>query len=263
MNFPPDIFSEFPELQPGEVWLVGAGPGDPRLLTVMAIHALRSADTIIHDALLDPRTLKLARSDAEIINAGKRGGKPSPHQADINVRIIAEAKRGQRVVRLKGGDPFVFGRGGEEARALVREGIPFRVVPGLTSGLVAPAVSGIPPTTRETNHAIILATGHRAADEIAARDWEKLAATGQPIVLYMALTHLGEIMAAFARGGLGPDTPVAMITDATSENERVVMTNLTDAEKDAEENGVVSPAILIVGANANLREVLHPGMVKP
>jgi uroporphyrin-III C-methyltransferase len=180
MNFPPEIFPEFPELASGHVWLVGAGPGDPRLLTVMAIHALRSADTIVHDALVDPRILRLAREDAEIHFAGKRGGRPSPQQRDINELIIAEAKRGRRVLRLKGGDPFVFGRGGEEAYALVSAGIPFRVVPGITSGLAAPALAGIPATTRETNHAVILAAGHRADDATAARSWEALAATGQP-----------------------------------------------------------------------------------
>lgn len=263
MNLPPDIFPPFPDMAPGEVWLVGAGPGDPRLLTVMAIHALRSADTIIHDALVDPRILRLARADAEVHFAGKRGGRPSPHQRDINERIVAEARRGRRVLRLKGGDPFVFGRGGEEAHALAREGIPFRIVPGLTSGLAAPALAGIPATTRETNHAVILAAGHRAEGDSAVRAWETLAATGQPIILYMALAQLGEIAAAFLRGGMSPDTPAAIISHATSESERVVDTRLADLVADAKAHDVEAPAVIVVGAIAGLRAVLAAAMVRP
>ncbi len=263
MDFPPDIFPSFPDMAPGEVWLVGAGPGDPRLLTVMAIHALRSADCIVHDALVDTRILRLAREGAEIHFAGKRGGKPSPHQRDINELIIAEAKKKKRVLRLKGGDPFVFGRGGEEARALVREGIPFRVVPGLTSGLAAPALAGIPATTRETNHAVILAAGHRADDDSAAGAWEALAATGQPIILYMALAQITEITAAFLRGGLAAETPVAVISHATGEEERILETRLGDLAADVKAKGIEAPAVIVVGANAALRSVLAPGMVRP
>jgi uroporphyrin-III C-methyltransferase len=262
MNFRDDVFGAFPELQPGHVWLVGAGPGDPRLLSVMAVHVVQSADVIVHDALVNPRVLKLAREGTKIHHAGKRGGKPSPHQRDINELIIAEAKKGLRVVRLKGGDPFVFGRGGEEAMALVREGIPFHVVPGLTSGLAGAALAGIPATTRETNHAIILATGHRAVDDEAGREWEKLAATGQPIILYMAMSHLDDIAAAFLRGGLSPTTPVAILSSISSEGERVLDTELGRAAKDAKEQGIAAPAIIVVGAIAGLRSVLAKGMLK-
>jgi len=260
MNFPPDIFPAFPDMRPGEVWLVGAGPGDPRLLTVMAIHALRSADTVVHDALVDPRILKLARDGAEIHFAGKRGGRPSPHQRDINELIIAEARKQRRVLRLKGGDPFIFGRGGEEALALVRAAIPYRVVPGLTSGLAALALAGIPATTRETNHTVILAAGHRAEDERAARDWEALAATGQPIVLYMALAQLDEIAAALRRGGLSDDTPAVIISHATSDKERIVETRLDRLAEDARAQAIEAPAVILIGANASLRAVLAPGM---
>ncbi|WP_439542480.1 uroporphyrinogen-III C-methyltransferase [Hyphomicrobium sp.] len=262
MNFPPEIFPEFPELAPGQVWLVGAGPGDPRLLTVMAIHALRSADTIVHDALVDPRILRLAREDAEVHFAGKRGGRPSPQQRDINELIIAEARRGRRVLRLKGGDPFVFGRGGEEAYALVAAGIPFRVVPGITAGLAAPALAGIPATTRETNHAVILAAGHRADDETAARSWEALAATGQPIILYMALAQIAEITAACLRGGLPPSTPAAVISHATGAEERIIETCLADLPAAVVAHAITSPAVIVIGANAALRSVLAPGMLK-
>lgn len=263
MNFPPDIFPDFPEMKPGEVWLVGAGPGDPRLLTVMAIHALRSADSIVHDALVDARILRLAQDRAEIHFAGKRGGRPSAQQRDINELIIAEAKRGKRVLRLKGGDPFVFGRGGEEAHALVEAGVPFHIVPGLTAGLVAPALAGIPATTRETNHAVILAAGHRADSEEAGRAWEALAATGQPIILYMALAQLEEIAAAFLRGGLNPATPATIISHATSDEELIIDTQLGELVAAARTNAVEAPAVIVVGSIAGLRSVLSSGMVKP
>lgn len=263
MPFSSDIFPPFPEMAPGEVWLVGAGPGDPRLLTVMAVHALRQANTIVHDALVDPRILRLAAEHAEIHFAGKRGGRPSSQQRDINELIVAEAKKGRRVLRLKGGDPFVFGRGGEEARALVRAGIPYRVVPGLTAGLAAPALAGIPATSRDTNHAVILAAGHRAAGEERAADWEALAATGQPIVLYMALAQLPEIVAAFERGGLRPETPATIISNATGEEERILETRLGRLVSDAKVSGIEPPAVIVVGANAALRATLAPGMIRP
>ncbi|WP_295557703.1 uroporphyrinogen-III C-methyltransferase [uncultured Hyphomicrobium sp.] len=263
MDFPPDIFPAFPDMRPGEVWLVGAGPGDPRLLTVMAIHALRSADTIVHDALVDARILRLARDGAEIHFAGKRGGRPSPQQRDINELIVVEAKRGRRVLRLKGGDPFVFGRGGEEAHALIGAGIPYRIVPGLTSGLAASALAGIPATTRETNHAIILAAGHRAEGDDAARAWEALAATGQPIILYMALAQLEEIAAAFLRGGMNPETPATIISHATGEQEHVVDTCLADVVESASSNGIEAPAVIVIGSIAGLRAILASGMVRP
>jgi uroporphyrin-III C-methyltransferase len=261
MNLPTDILPEFPEMKPGEVWLVGAGPGDPRLLTLFAVHALGVADAIVHDALVDPRILKLARPGAELHHAGKRGGKPSPQQRDINELIIALAKKGQRVLRLKGGDPFVFGRGGEEAMALVRAGVPFRVVPGLTSGLAGAALAGIPATTRETNHAIILAAGHRAVDETSEREWAALAATGQPIVLYMAMPHLEDIARAFQSGGLGAETPVAIISSATLDNERVIETTLGAAAQDAKAHAIEPPTIIIVGNIATLRRELITRMV--
>ncbi len=263
MNYPSVIFPPFPAMLPGEVWLVGAGPGDPRLLTGMAVHALGQAEVVIHDALVDPRILKLARPEAALHHAGKRGGKPSPTQRDINELIIAEARAGRRVLRLKGGDPFVFGRGGEEARALVRAGIPFRVVPGLTAGLSGPALNAIPATTRETNHAVILAAGHRAVDEAAEREWELLARTGQPIILYMAMPHLAEIAAAFMRSGLAAETPVTIIASASLDNERVLETRLGEAAEAAKAAAIEPPTIIVVGAIAALRAELRAGMVKP
>ncbi len=262
MNLPSDIFPPFPEMKPGEVWLVGAGPGDPRLLTLMAVHALGVADAVVHDALVDSRILKLARAGAEIHHAGKRGGKPSPHQRDINELIIALAKKGLRVLRLKGGDPFVFGRGGEEALALVRAGIPFRVVPGLTSGLAGPALAGIPATTRETNHAIILAAGYRAIDETAEREWEALAAhrPADHSLHGDAASRRDRARVSDAAASVA-DTPVTIIASATLENERVLETSLGSAAADAKANAIEPPTIIIVGSIAGLRRELIAGMV--
>lgn len=258
-----EILPPFPPMVAGEVWLVGAGPGDPGLLTLMALHALRSADCIVHDALVDARILALANPDAERHFAGKRGGRPSAQQRDINELIVAEAKKGRRVLRLKGGDPFVFGRGAEEVRALVRAGLPYRVVPGLTAGLAAPALAGIPATSRETNHAVILAAGHRAAEGEDARAWEALAGTGQPIILYMALAQLANIAAAFERGGLPAETPATLISNATTDRERIIETTLGRLASDAEVSGIESPAVIVVGRNAALRAELAPGLTRP
>jgi uroporphyrin-III C-methyltransferase len=261
MTLLPDGLLSFPDFPPGEVWLTGAGPGDPRLLTLLALHALRSAEDIVHDALVDARILALAGPAARLHFAGKRGGKPSPHQRDINETIIALARAGRRVLRLKGGDPFVFGRGGEEALALTRAGIRFRVIPGVTAGLAGAALAGVPATTRDTNHAVILASGHRAVDETAAADWERIARTGQPIVLYMAMAHLAAITAAFQRGGLPADTPVAIVSAATTPEERVLDTRLGSAAADAAAAGIGPPAIIVVGATAALRSELLAGLV--
>ena len=262
MDALPNDFPPFPQMQQGEVWLVGAGPGDPRLLTLMAVHALRAADVIVHDALIDPRVLSLARAGTRFHPAGKRGGKPSPTQQDITEQLISFARSGHRVVRLKGGDPFVFGRGGEEAKALADAQIPFRIVPGLTAGLAAAALAGIPATTRETNHAVILATGHRALDEPAIKSWEALARTGQPIIVYMGIAKLAQIAEAFVRAGLDPHTPVAIIASATFPEERVLDTELATAAADAQNNGIASPAIVIVGGITALAPDLRQHLLR-
>ena len=250
------MYPEFPPFEPGEVWLVGAGPGDPRLLTLMAVHALRSCDVVVHDELIDPRVLHYLRPGADIESAGKRGGKPSPHQSDINERLIALARENKRVLRLKGGDPFVFGRGGEEALSLARAGVRFRVVPGLTSGLAGAALAGIPATTRETNHAVILATGHRAIDEHSAREWEAMARTGQPVILYMAMAHLGELPAPSCAGAWPPTRPSPSSVRQPSPTERVFETELHRAADDAKANNVGAPAVVVVGRIAALRSEL-------
>ena len=255
-------FPDLPDFPPGEVWLAGAGPGDPRLLTVLALHALSMADDVVHDALVDPRVLQHARQGAELISAGKRGGRPSPQQRDINEVLIDRARQGRRVLRLKGGDPFVFGRGWEEAAALTAAGVPFRVIPGLTSGLAAVALAGIPTTSRGTNHAVVLAAGHRAEEGRSAADWAALAKLGQPIVLYMPMTQLAEITAALQAGGLAPDTPAALIQSATTSAERVLESTLGSLADDAQAHGIGSPAVAVIGAIAKLRRHLLSGMVR-
>src|SRR5690606_25681458 len=152
--------ADFPPMQPGSVWLVGAGPGGPGLVSLLAYHALGQADVIVHDALVSSELLGMAPAATERVFAGKRGGRPSPRQADISLQLIDLARCGKRVLRLKGGDPFMFGRGGEEAGALARAGIPFRIVPGISSGLGGLAYAGIPVTHRDTNQTVIFLTGH-------------------------------------------------------------------------------------------------------
>ncbi len=255
-NFPP-----MPDFPPGEVWLAGAGPGDPRLLTLLALHAVRAADDIVHDALVDRRVLALKHSGAQLIAAGKRGGKPSPHQNDINGILIERARAGRRVLRLKGGDPFVFGRGWDEVLALAEAGIRYRLIPGVTSGLAATALAGIPATTRDTNHAVVLAAGHRADDDHSSADWEALARLGQPIVLYMPMTQLAGITAALMKGGLAADTPAALLQSATTEDEKVVDSTLGTLVEDARNNAIGSPAIVVIGAVAGLRRQILSGLV--
>ena len=259
MNF--EGFPDLPDFPPGEVWLTGAGPGDPRLLTVLALYALSKADDVVHDALIDARVLRLARAGAQFIRMGKRGGRPSSQQRDINEILIERARMGRRVLRLKGGDPFVFGRGWDEASALGAAGVRFRVIPGLTSGLAGAALAGIPATSRDTNHAVVLAAGHRAEDGRSAADWEALARLGQPLVLYMPMAQLAEICAALQRGGLAPDTPVALIESATTKEERVLESRLSGLASDAARHEAGSPAIVVIGAIAGLRQRLLSTMV--
>jgi uroporphyrin-III C-methyltransferase len=245
----------YPKLAPGEVWLVGAGPGDPGLLTLDALAGLLQADVIVHDALVDSRVLALARRGAQMQFAGKRGGRPSTAQEDISAQLVKFAQRGLRVLRLKGGDPFVFGRGGEEILALAAAGVPFRVVPGITAGLAGLANAGIPATMRGINHAVILATGHDPDDE-GNLDWTALARTRQPLVLYMGLRNLGKIAAALLRGGLPAGTPAAVIASATLADQQVLVSTLERVAADALEANFAAPAIVVIGHIVRTRQQL-------
>lgn len=248
-----DLSRLSPAFGPGTVWLVGAGPGDPGLLTVHALNALAQADVIVHDALIGEGVLSLARDGAELEYAGKRGGRPSAQQDAISERLITLARAGKRVLRLKGGDPFVFGRGGEEALALARADISFRIVPGVSSGLAALAMHGVPATTRDTNHAVILATGHCASTDEGV-DWEALARAGAPIVLYMAVSNLAAIAKALMRGGLSGATPTLIVHGATTPRETLLEAPLAQLPALAERGAIASPAIVAVGAIAAFRQ---------
>lgn len=249
-----------PTIEPGTVWLVGAGPGDPGLLTLHAANALAQADVVVHDALIGEGVLALARDGAVLEYAGKRGGKPSAAQRDICERLIVLARAGKRVVRLKGGDPFVFGRGGEEAMALAQAGIRFRIVPGVSSGLAALAIHGVPATTRDTNHAVVLATGH-AAEGADGTDWAALARAGAPIVLYMAVSTLPAIAAQLIEGGLSPATAVLVVHAATTSREEIVEARLAELPALAEAGRIASPAIVAIGAIARVRTALAEHLV--
>src|SRR6201988_3369490 len=195
-----------PDFDPGGVWLVGAGPGDPGLLSALALHALAHADVVVYDALVDPRILRLARPGALLDYAGKRGGRPSASQPDISARLIRLAQSGNRVLRLKGGDPCVFGRGGEEALALAAADITFRIVPGITAGIGGLAYAGIPVTHRETNSAVMFLTGHDSDGKVpGGLDWNAIARGAPVLVLYMASRHLMRISKLLLEDGRGSD----------------------------------------------------------
>lgn len=243
-----------PSFEPGSVWLVGAGPGDAGLLTLHAVNALQQADVVVYDALVDAAILELARPGAVVEHAGKRGGKPSPKQRDISLRLIDWARKGKRVLRLKGGDPFLFGRGGEEAFALVAAEIPFRVVPGVTSGVGGLAYAGIPATHRDVNHAVTFVTGHTAGGDMPDTiDWRALSAGAPVLVVYMGLKHLPRIAAALMAAGRARDEPVAIVSQATTPRQRVLETTLARAAADAAASGIAAPALIVVGEVVRLR----------
>ena len=246
-----------PRFEPGHVWLVGAGPGDPGLLTLHAVNALRQADVVVHDALVNAECLALAREGAVLEYAGKRGGKPSPKQRDISLRLVELAQAGKRVLRLKGGDPFVFGRGGEEALTLVEYAVPFRIVPGVTAGIGGLAYAGIPVTHRDTNHNVTFLTGHDATGVMPdAIDWAGVARSSPVIVMYMAMKHIGTISARLIAEGRSPDEPVAFVCNATTAQQQVLETTLATAEKDIAGAGLSPPAIVVVGEVVRMRAAL-------
>lgn len=252
-----DWRDRLPEMMPGEVWLVGAGPGDPGLLTLHAVSALEQADVIVHDALVNAECLALARPGAQMIYAGKRGGKPSHAQRDISLRLVELAKAGNRVLRLKGGDPFVFGRGGEEALMLVEHGVTFRIVPGVTAGIGGLGYAGIPVTHRDTNQVVTFLTGHDASGVVPdAIDWTAVAKGSPVIVMYMAIKHIGVITARLIAAGRAPDEPVAFVCNAATPAQEVLETTLENAENDLIASGLGPPAIVVVGEVVRLRAAL-------
>jgi uroporphyrin-III C-methyltransferase len=248
---------DWPEFAPGLVWLVGAGPGDPGLLTLHGLNALRQADVIVYDALVDNRLLDWRNPGSSVEYAGKRGGKPSPTQRNISLRLIELARAGNRVLRLKGGDPFVFGRGGEEAQTLVQAGIPIRITPGISAGVGGLAYAGIPATHRDVNQAVTFLTGHdQTGLAPSAIDWQAIAKGSPVIVMYMAIKHLDQISRCLLDAGRDPQEPVAVVSNATLPNMVVLETTLGQASAAVTENGIEPPAIVCIGRVALLRQTL-------
>ncbi len=242
----------------GRVVLVGAGPGDPGLLTLRAAQALGDADVLLYDALASDPIVALVPATCERIYVGKRGGTHEMPQDEIEALMIARARAGKRVVRLKGGDPFVFGRGGEEAQTLHDAGIPFEIVPGISSAIAAPAYAGIPVTHREINPAFTVATGHEDPTKPQSTlDWSKLADPHRTLVLLMAMGNLAQIGARLIECGLSAQTPVAVIQDGTRPTQRTVTGTLSTIAEDVRREGLHAPAIVVVGQVVALREKLR------
>jgi len=237
------------------VWLVGAGPGDPELLTLKAARVLRSADVVVHDRLVAPEILERLPRRAKRIYAGKQPGRHTFTQDEINRLLIRLARRGQRVVRLKGGDPFIFGRGGEEALALARAGIAFEVVPGITAATGVAAAVGIPLTHRAIAQACVLVTGSRRKGE-ADLDWKGLARPGQTIVVYMGLAGLERVSRELIAHGLSPRTPAAIIQQGTTASQRVVAGTLAGLPRLAAAAHLRAPTLIVIGRVVRLRRVL-------
>jgi uroporphyrin-III C-methyltransferase len=245
---------KLPTLEPGWVWLVGAGPGDPGLLTLLALRALEQADVVVYDALVSAEILKLAPAGTLLEYAGKRGGKPSPKQPDISRRLIQLAREGKRVLRLKGGDPFIFGRGGEEALALVEGRVPFRIVPGISAGVGGLAYAGIPITHRSINSVVTFVTGHDASGLVPdSVDWAAVARGSPVIVVYMALKHLAPIAQRLLDNGRSPVEPMAIVSQATLPAQAVLETTLGACVADAAASGLEPPAVLVIGDVVRLR----------
>jgi len=241
----------------GRVHLVGAGPGDPGLLTLRAAELIAEADVILHDRLIPPEALAGARPDAEIVYVGKEGGGPQMAQEDIDRLLVERASAGAVVVRLKGGDPFVFGRGGEEALVCRAAGIPFEVVPGITAGVAAPAYAGIPVTHRDLASGVAFVTGHEdPAKPDSALDWPALAAFPGTLVFYMGVRALPRIAERLVAGGRAPAEPVAVVERGTLPGQRTLLATLADVAERAAAEGIRAPAVTVVGPVAALREQL-------
>lgn len=247
--------NDWPRFEPGWVWLAGAGPGDPGLITLHALNALMQADVVVYDALVEPRILDWTR--AERIYAGKRGGKPSPKQRDISLNLVDLARSGKRVLRLKGGDPFVFGRGGEEAQTLISHDIPVRIIPGISAGIGGLAYAGIPVTHRDVNQSVTFVTGHDQSGETpSSLDWHAISRASEVLVVYMGMKHLVPITDALLAAGRTEDEPVAIVVDATTPRQCVLETTLGRAVCDSEAAGIAPPAIICIGRNVLMRQAL-------
>ncbi|MEB3200968.1 MAG: uroporphyrinogen-III C-methyltransferase [Synechococcaceae cyanobacterium] len=239
---------------PGTVHLVGAGPGDPELLTLRAHRLLCSCDALVYDALVPAALLELVPADCELHFVGKRRGHHSVPQRSTNAVLVDLARRHRSVVRLKGGDPFLFGRGGEEAAHLAAAGIPVQVVPGVTAGIAAPAYAGVPVTHRAAGSSVTFVTGHEEIDKVRPGvDWRGLARSSDGLVIYMGLHNLRRIAEELQAGGLAPDTPALVIQQGTVQGQRQLFTELHDLADRVEAEGLASPSIVVIGSVVHQR----------
>jgi uroporphyrin-III C-methyltransferase/precorrin-2 dehydrogenase/sirohydrochlorin ferrochelatase len=240
----------------GFVSLVGAGPGDPDLLTLRALRTLQEADVIVYDRLVSPEVMRLARTDAEKINAGKASSKHTLPQEEINQLLVRLAREGKRVVRLKGGDPFIFGRGGEEIETLMEQGVPFQIVPGVTAATGCAAYSGIPLTHRDHAQSVTFVTGHSREGLGSTVDWSKLVNSQQTLVVYMGLQALPQIRDQLLAHGADAALPAAIVEQGTTARQRVVTGTLGTLYERGSEAGIESPALIIIGSVVSLHDKL-------
>ena len=238
----------------GKVWLVGAGPGDPGLFTLKGRAILSQAEVVVYDSLVGDGVLAMIPGEARLINVGKRAGNHTMRQEQINETLLSEAKKGLRVVRLKGGDPFLFGRGGEELELLAREGIPYEIVPGVTSPIAVPAYNGIPVTHRDFCSSVHIITGHKRAGEELNMDFEALVRTEGTLVFLMGVTAMPDILAGLKRAGMDPDMPAAILQQGTTAGQRRVVATISTLEEEAARAGIGTPAIIVVGRVCSLAE---------
>jgi uroporphyrin-III C-methyltransferase len=240
----------------GTVYICGAGPGDPKLMTVRAMELLKSCDVVLYDRLVGQEIVEQVPAKAQKVYVGRAVGDPTTHQKRTNELMVKYAKKGKSVLRLKGGDPFIFGRGAEEAEYLLERGVPFEIIPGITSAIAGPAYAGIPLTHRRHSSAVAIATGHEGIDNKgdASVDWKRLAGAVDTVVVMMGIGQLEQISKDLMKGGMKGGTRIAIIENGTTQKQRVVMGTLATAARVAQKSGVKPPAIVVVGRVASLHE---------
>jgi uroporphyrin-III C-methyltransferase len=242
----------------GKVYLVGAGPGDPKLITLRGVECIQEADVIAYDRLANPRLLDYAKAGAELIDVGKLPERHSLPQEEISALLVKKAQEGKIVTRLKGGDPFVFGRGGEEAMALRKHGIPYEVVPGITAGIAAPAYAGIPVTQRFVSSSFAVVAGHECPNKVQSSiRWDKISTAVDTIAFYLGVKNLPQICEQLIKHGRDPKTPVAIIHWGTLPEQKTVQGTLENIVEIAREAEIANPSIILVGDVVNLREEIR------